>query len=118
MSTLTIVYDGECPFCSRYVALVRLREHFDVRMVDAREKPARARSYGLDLNEGMIADLDGKVYFGADAVWLLSTLSTRSGLINGAMARLFSSRSVSKLAYPFLRAGRNATLRLLGRKPI
>ena len=22
----TIVYDGDCPFCSRYVALVRLRE--------------------------------------------------------------------------------------------
>ncbi len=118
MAALTIVYDGECPFCSRYVRLVRLRENFDVRLVDAREDIALARAYGLDLNEGMIADLDGKVFHGADAVWLLSTLSTRSGLVNGAMARLFSSRRLASLAYPVLRAGRNATLRMLGRKPI
>ncbi len=118
MSTLTIVYDGECPFCSRYVALVRLREQFDVRMVDAREQPVRANAYGLDLNDGMIADLDGKVFHGADAVWLLSSLSTRSGLVNGTMARLFASRRLSALAYPVLRAGRNATLKALGRKPI
>jgi len=34
-ATLHIVYDGDCPFCSGYVALLRLREQYDVRLVDA-----------------------------------------------------------------------------------
>ncbi len=35
---LFIVYDGECPFCSRYVALQRLRESIGkVSMVNARD---------------------------------------------------------------------------------
>ena len=65
MATLRIIYDGDCPFCSSYVALLRLREQYDVRLVDARKEPALAAQYGLDLNEGMIVDLDGKVHHGA-----------------------------------------------------
>ena len=33
-----IVYDGQCPFCSRYVELVRLRQSLgQVRLINARE---------------------------------------------------------------------------------
>lgn len=32
-----VVYDGECPFCASYVALLRLRERVgEVRLIDAR----------------------------------------------------------------------------------
>lgn len=107
---LRVVYDGECPFCSRYVQLMRLKEHYEVELVDARLEHDKAQGYGLDLNEGMIADLDGNVYHGADAVWLLSTLSERPGML--------SRRGVANALYPWLRRGRHLTLRLLGRKPI
>lgn len=110
MRPLRIVYDGECPFCSRYVQLVRLREEFEVELVDARREPEKAKRYGLDLNEGMIVDLDGQVHHGAEAVWLLSTLSRRPGL--------FSRRPIAEALYPVLRLGRRLTLRALGRKPI
>ena len=34
----SIVYDGDCPFCSRYVKLVRLREALgSVDLVNARD---------------------------------------------------------------------------------
>jgi predicted DCC family thiol-disulfide oxidoreductase YuxK len=107
---LRVVYDGQCPFCSRYVELVRLKQQYDVELVDARQNPDTAENYGLDLNEGMIADLDGKVHHGADAVWLLSMLSERPGLL--------SRRRIAKALYPWLRRGRRLTLRILGREPI
>jgi predicted DCC family thiol-disulfide oxidoreductase YuxK len=110
MSRLTIVYDGECPFCASYVTLLRLREQHEVELVDARRDRARATSYGLDLNAGMIADLDGEVFHGAPAMALLSRLSRGP--------RLMGSEAVAERVYPSLRGGRALALRLLGRKPL
>ncbi|HEV7633746.1 MAG TPA: DCC1-like thiol-disulfide oxidoreductase family protein [Steroidobacteraceae bacterium] len=110
MTTLHVVYDGECPFCSSYVSLLRLREQYEVHLVDARKEPEFASRYGLDLNEGMIVDLDGEVHHGARAVSLLSRLS-------GTMSPLRSDR-VASVIYPMLRFGRNLTLKVLGRRPI
>ncbi len=110
MQLLTIVYDGQCPFCSGYVQLVRLRERVSVVLVDARREPERAAAYGLDLNAGMIADLDGAVHHGAAAVSLLSRLSRRPGPLAWA--------PLSRAVYPILRLGRQAALKVLGRKPL
>jgi predicted DCC family thiol-disulfide oxidoreductase YuxK len=110
MAALRIVYDGECPFCSRYAAYQRLREEYIVELVDARAEPELAGNYGLDLNEGMIVDLDGQVHHGADAVRLLAQLSQRPGLLR--------HERVARALYPLLRFGRNVTLKILGRKPI
>ncbi len=110
MTPLRIVYDGECPFCASYVALLRLRERYSVRLIDARSEPAPARAYGLDLNAGMIVDLDGKVYHGARAVALLSRLSRRRGPL--------SSDRVADAIYPWMRRGRALVLWLLRRRPL
>ena len=110
MTTLHVVYDGECPFCSSYVSLLRLREQYDVHLVDARKEPEFAARYGLDLNEGMIVDLDGEVHHGARAVSLLSRLS-------GAISPLRSER-VARAVYPLFRFGRNVALKVLGRRLI
>ncbi len=37
MSALSILYDGQCPFCRRYTDLLRLRQSVgEVRLVDLR----------------------------------------------------------------------------------
>jgi predicted DCC family thiol-disulfide oxidoreductase YuxK len=110
MARLHIVYDGDCPFCSRYVALLRLREQHDVRLVDARKNPAFAAQYGLDLNAGMIVDLDGNVFHGARAISVLSRLS-------GTISPL-RSEWIARAVYPLLRFGRNVSLKVLGRSRI
>ena len=110
MATLHVIYDGECPFCRSYVSLLRLREQFDVRLIDARKEPAAAARYGLDLNEGMVVDLDGQVSHGAAAVSVLSRLSMTPGPL--------ASERISRAVYPLLRFGRNLTLRFLGRRPL
>jgi predicted DCC family thiol-disulfide oxidoreductase YuxK len=119
---LTIVYDGECPFCSRYVRVLRLRDAVGaVKLMDARQGGAfveEVQRAGFDLNEGMVAEYAGKLYHGADCVHLLAMLSTESGFLNGVNAAIFRSDRLSKLLYPMLRFGRNLTLRLLGREKI
>jgi len=118
---LTVIYDGDCPFCSRYVQFCRLRETFDVELVDARAHPdvaAELWSKGYDLDAGMVVQFEGRAHHGAEAMWLLSTLSSKSGLWNRSFAAVFRNRRLAGILYPVLRAGRNLTLRLLGRKPL
>jgi len=114
-----VVYDGQCPFCSTYVRLTRLRDAVGpVELVDARlggpavDEAVRA---GLDLDEGMVLKYGGRLYHGADCLNMLSLLSSRTGLFNRLMAFAFARPGIARRAYPILRAGRNATLKLLGR---
>lgn len=117
-----IVYDGQCPFCSRYVQLVRLRETLgEVRLIDARKggpEVEEVRRAGLDLDEGMVLKLDGRLHHGADCINKLALLSTPSSRFNRLNAAVFRSRTASHVLYPMLRTGRNAVLRILGRPKI
>jgi predicted DCC family thiol-disulfide oxidoreductase YuxK len=117
-----IVYDGQCPFCSRYVKLVRLRESLgQVRLVNAREGGPlvdELQRAGVDLDEGMALKLDGRLYHGHDCIHMLALLSTPSSAFNRLNAALFRSPRAARLLYPVLRTGRNAALRLLGRSKI
>ncbi len=117
-----LLYDGECPFCSAYVRYVRLKQSIgEVRMIDAREggpELAECRAAGLDADEGMVLKLNGTLYHGDECIHRLSLLSTPVGLFNKANAWIFRSRRRSKALYPILRTGRNAVLRMLGRRRI
>lgn len=117
-----LLYDGECPFCSRYVTLVRLRESIGpIKLADARENPAlvaEVTRLGYDVDEGMILKLDGRYYHGADCINMLALLTTPSGVFNRINRAIFRSSAASTLLYPVLRVGRNATLRLLGRRKL
>jgi predicted DCC family thiol-disulfide oxidoreductase YuxK len=120
-AAVIIYYDGDCPCCSDYVRHLRLKEAVGApRLVDLREAPegrAALEAEGLDLDQGMVADIGGVRHAGADALSALALLTTRSGLFNRATAALFSRPAVARLAYPLLRAGRNTLLTLLGREP-
>ena len=118
---VTVVYDGECPFCSRYVAMLRLRDAFGaVSLVDARSEAAAAREARalFDLDEGMAARIGGRWYHGAECMNVLALASGPSTLLNRLSARVFSSPRRAALLYPLLRTGRNAVLLLLGRSRI
>lgn len=119
MTDAYLLYDGECPFCSSYVRYVRLSEAVGpIRMLDARAggpEVERARALGFDLDEGMLLHLDGQDHHGAECLNRLALLSTPSGAFNRVNAWLFRRPGLARLVYPALRAGRNVTLRLLGR---
>jgi len=119
---LVIVYDGQCPFCSSYIRLLRLRETVGtVRLLDARSDNVAAtvkQILDVDLNEGMMVLYGGHAYSGADALHMLSSLTSRSDAWNSAMVRLFDNPVLARMLYPLLKAGRRTALALLGRQPI
>lgn len=113
---IRVLYDGECPFCASYVRMARLRQSAEVQLLNARDRPDLVADYaarGFSIDDGMIVDLDGRVYFGWEAVWAINTLAS-----DNALLRRIGHRGLLKVAYPVLRSGRNLTLCLLGRKPI
>ena len=117
-----IVYDGDCPFCSRYAALVTLRQAVGpVTLQDARAGGplvARLTAEGYDLDEGMVLVYGGRIYHGADCMHMLALLSGGGGAANRLFASVFRHPGAARRLYPVLRAGRNTVLRLLGRDKI
>lgn len=121
-NSLTLIYDGECPFCTRYVTMMRLRESAGkVQLLDARTPHPlvdQLVNSGFDLDDGMVLMSGDNVYHGDSAVHALALMSGRVGWFNRLNYFIFRSERLSRLIYPILRAGRNATLRLLQRQKI
>lgn len=119
---LTVVYDGECPFCAAYVRMTRLRAAAGrVELVNARDPHPvvdEARAAGLDLDRGMVVKAGGRLYHGDAAMTLLAGLTTPSGLFNRLTAWAFRSPARARVIYPPMVAGRALTLRLLGRRKL
>jgi predicted DCC family thiol-disulfide oxidoreductase YuxK len=119
-STLEIVYDGDCPFCTQFVKMVRLREVFGaVRLVDARASgdpqinDLRSR-YHLD--DGFVVIHGGKEYYGPEAMDFLSMACDSKGLMSRLLRSPLFRGAFGRWTYPKLVAGRKLALRLLGRR--
>jgi predicted DCC family thiol-disulfide oxidoreductase YuxK len=119
---IKIIYDGECPFCSAYVRMVRLKQAVgNVALINARERPdlvAELRKEGIDIDQTMVVDYGGVRHTGPRAIELLSLLSSNAGLLNRLSARILNDERRARFFYPILRCGRNLALRALGRRKI
>ena len=117
-----LVYDGECPFCTRYVKLLKLREALGtVELVNARERHpvlATIRDAGLDLDEGMVLKIGPEMYHGADCINRLALMTSTSGVFNRVNAWIFRRPGLARVLYPFMKRGRAATLALMNRSKI
>jgi predicted DCC family thiol-disulfide oxidoreductase YuxK len=120
--TTYIVYDGQCPFCSRYVKLLRLSAAVGkVELVDARHPHPivlMLQSKHVDLDDGMALVQGTEISHGDDCIHKLALMTTPLNLFNSINARLFRSPRIARLLYPPLRGARNATLWVLGRHKI
>lgn len=113
--SLLIIYDGACPFCSAYVSLLSLRSTFRVELLSARSEDTRVSAYreaGYRLDEGMLVVTGDAVHVGADAMFVLASLSESGGWLNGWQRMIFSRQWLARLLYPSLRLGRRFLLRV------
>jgi len=122
MSTVDVYYDGECPFCTRYVRMLRLKEAVGhLRLIDLREN-SEIRSellrQGFDLDQGMVVEIGGRRYGGGEATNQLALMSTPINWFNKLNRLIFSNAQMSRLSYPVLRTGRWVTLFAMGRQGI
>jgi predicted DCC family thiol-disulfide oxidoreductase YuxK len=118
---LVVIYDGDCPFCQAYVKLMALRNRVgQVDIIDARSGDLRVTEIQRthDLDEGMVAIFGSEIYYGSDAIALISSLCADVGFIQKLFAKVLSSPTRAKFLYPAMKLGRNATLRALGRSKI
>jgi predicted DCC family thiol-disulfide oxidoreductase YuxK len=119
---ILLVYDEECPVCDAYCHVVRLRESAgELQLVNAREDTTIMKDVtrqGLDIDQGMVLKVDGVLYYGADAIHVLSLMSSTSGAMNRINHWIFRSRSRSRLLYPVLRSARNLLLKALRKTKI
>lgn len=117
-----LIYDKECPLCHAYCRMVRLRRSVGgLILVNAREDSAvmhEINALGLDIDQGMVLKLADNLYYGSDAIYMLSLLSSRSGVFNRMNYHLFKSATVARWLYPALRACRNLLLKLLRKRKI
>lgn len=117
-----VIYDGECPFCSRYVDFLNIQKTFgEVELIDARERKdiqALMKKIGIDLDEGMVVYYKEEWHHGAMAMRLLALANNNTSKLSRAHNQYFKSTRLAKLTYPILRFFRNLILRILSRKKI
>lgn len=122
LEPIVLIYDKDCPACNAYCHLVRIRQSVgELTLINAREDSAILReltAQGLDIDQGMVLKMGDKLYYGSDAIYMLSLLSSRSGLFNRLNYHLFKSRKVANWLYPMLRACRNMLLKLMRKRKI
>lgn len=123
-ATLWLVYDGDCPFCSATAQMYRLKKSVGtLQVVNAREAGdtdimREIAAAQLDLNEGIVARFNGRLYHGAEALHLLAMLGSDNDWLNRLNVALFRNPRAVRLAYPAMKFARNTVLKLMGRTPI
>lgn len=113
-----LVYDGECPVCKTYCKYIRIREAVGtLHLVDAREPGElmdEITRMGLDIDQGMVLKFKGAIYYGPDAIHMLTLLSTPSGVFNRINYYVFSTKVGSQIFYLLGKTFRTLLLKLLG----
>lgn len=121
-NTLALVYDGDCPVCNAYCRVVALRQlNSAVEIINARSEHPLVQHLmdeNYDLDEGMVMIVGTNIYHGADAIRVLSSLTSGQSVLNRINHFVFKSPRVSALLYPVLKLGRRTLLVLLGRTTI
>lgn len=114
---ILIVYDKECPLCDAYCRRVRIHESMGVlRLVNARDASEVMKEItrrGLDIDQGMVLQVDDVLYYGADAISTLSLLGSESSAFNRISRWFFGSSTRAKILYPVFRTCRNLLLKIM-----
>ena len=114
-STLTFIFDGECPFCNHFAELLELKSKIkNISIIDGRENHELIRDLlikGYDLDNGAILLKDKDIYHGADAINnVCKLIKDPSSKLLDILSRTFKSRKRTKFIFPFLVRARRLAL--------
>jgi len=119
--SLTLIYDGECPFCQAFALRSELAAGVpDLSIVDGRQAPELRRQLlkqGLSLRDGAML-LDGdQVWHGSAAIAELTSRMQPSDALLQVLQQMFRHRGRAAFLYPGLLLARRIALALKGISP-
>ena len=114
-STLTFVYDGECPFCNHFAELLELKSKIkNIKIIDGREDPVLIRDLfikGYDLDNGAILLKDEDIFHGAEAInTICKSIKEPSSKLLEILSKTFKSSKRTRFIFPFLVIARRLAL--------
>ena len=114
-STLTFIYDGECPFCNHFAELLELKSKIkNISILDGRENPDLMRDLflkGYDLDKGAILLKDKEIFHGADAInTVCKLIKEPSSKLLDILSRTFKSNERTRFIFPILVRARRLAL--------
>lgn len=101
---LTLYYDKQCPFCSKYANLLKLKENFEITLKDARENidEISVLCKNLDINDGFIVLYKNDCFQGAKALEFLNRAVDKTTIL-GKLHFFFAYENIfSKFLYKTL----------------
>ena len=114
-STLTFIYDGECPFCNHFAELLELKSKIkNISILDGRKNPELLRDLlkkGYDLDKGAILLRNSEIFHGAKAInTICNLINEPSGKLLEILSKTFKSSKRTKFIFPFLVIARRFAL--------
>ena len=114
-STLTFIYDGECPFCNHFAELLELKSKIkNISILDGRKNPELIRDLlkkGYDLDKGAILLKNKEIFHGANAINTICKLINRpSSKLLDILSTTFKSSKRTKFLFPILVRARRLAL--------
>ena len=116
--TLTLIYDGGCPFCRNFAARSELSGGVrGLQIIDGRDdhiQRQRLRKQGFDLANGAVLIEGETVWHGSAAIAELCRRMEPSDQLLGLLQGMFRDEARSKILYPALLLARQVALNLRG----
>ncbi len=116
IENIELVYDGQCPICTVYCKNIQVDDDVQLSLNDARKSSPTLNEIterGLDIDEGMVANIDGTLYYGSDAMQEIAKRSQQRGWLAPLNKIFFNTQKKSNIFYPAGKAIRNILLRVL-----
>ena len=114
-STLTFIFDGECPFCNHFAELLELKSKIsNISILDGRKNPELIRDLlkkGYDLDKGAILLKNKEIFHGANAInTVCKLIKEPSSKLLEILSTTFKSSQRTKFIFPFLVTARRLAL--------
>jgi len=122
MNKIILYYDDDCPFCKEYSKYIKLRQKYDVELLNARDcidKILLFKEEGMDINEGFIVEFvdEGMTLQGAAAVKELDKTLNKTGIVDKTISAIVRTSLFQSVLYPVVKVVRIVLLKLIGKDP-
>mgnify|MGYP000564756772 FL=1 len=114
---LTLYYDKQCPFCSKYANLLKLKESFEITLKDARENQSEIALLcgNLNINDGFIVVYKNDCFQGAKALAFLNSAVDKTTFLGKLHFFFRYDNLFSNLLYKIFFIWRKIILFILGK---